>query len=48
MTRGQMGRKRDAAKTDGAAVPDYAIDEANLEWSHNNNVRGYAKVPMRL
>ncbi len=28
--------------------PDYAIDEPNLEWSHNNNVRGYAKVPMRL
>ena len=20
----------------------------NLEWSHNNNVRGYSKVPMRL
>lgn len=31
-----------------ARFPDYAIDEANLEWSHNNNVRGYAKVPMRL
>ena len=28
--------------------PDYEIDESNLEWSHNNNVRGYAKVPMRL
>ena len=24
------------------------IDEAQLEWSHNNNVRGYSKVPMRL
>lgn len=31
-----------------ARFPDYEIDEANLEWSHNNNVRGYAKVPMRL
>ncbi|MFK7898157.1 MAG: cytochrome P450 [Myxococcota bacterium] len=28
--------------------PDYAIDEDNLEWAHNNNVRGYGKVPMRL
>jgi cytochrome P450 len=28
--------------------PDYEVDEANLEWSHNNNVRGYAKVPIRL
>ena len=28
--------------------PDYQVDEANLEWSHNNNVRGYAKVPIRL
>ena len=28
--------------------PDYAVDEDNLVWSHNNNVRGYAKVPMRL
>jgi cytochrome P450 len=28
--------------------PDYEVDEANLEWAHNNNVRGYAKVPMRL
>ncbi len=28
--------------------PDYEVDEANLEWSHNNNVRGYGKVPMRL
>ncbi len=31
-----------------ARFPDYEVDEANLEWSHNNNVRGYAKVPMRL
>ena len=31
-----------------ARFPDYQVDEANLEWSHNNNVRGYAKVPMRL
>ena len=28
--------------------PDYQIDEAGLAWAHNNNVRGYAKVPMRL
>jgi cytochrome P450 len=28
--------------------PNYAIDEDNLEWAHNNNVRGYGKVPMRL
>lgn len=28
--------------------PNYAIDENNLEWAHNNNVRGYGKVPMRL
>lgn len=28
--------------------PDYQVDESNLEWSHNNNVRGYAKVPIRL
>ena len=28
--------------------PDYEVDVANLEWSHNNNVRGYAKVPIRL
>jgi cytochrome P450 len=28
--------------------PEYEIDEPNLEWAHNNNVRGYAKVPMRL
>lgn len=31
-----------------ARFPDYAIDEGELQWSHNNNVRGYAKVPMRL
>ena len=31
-----------------ARFPDYAVDEDNLVWSHNNNVRGYAKVPMRL
>lgn len=31
-----------------ARFPDYEVDEGNLEWSHNNNVRGYAKVPMRL
>lgn len=31
-----------------ARFPDYEIDEASLVWSHNNNVRGYAKVPMRL
>ena len=31
-----------------ARFPDYEVDQANLEWSHNNNVRGYAKVPMRL
>jgi cytochrome P450 len=28
--------------------PDYEIDETGLAWAHNNNVRGYAKVPMRL
>ena len=28
--------------------PDYEIDEENLVWAHNNNVRGYSKVPMRL
>ena len=28
--------------------PDYQVHEAKLEWSHNNNVRGYAVVPMRL
>jgi cytochrome P450 len=28
--------------------PDYEVDEARLEWAHNNNVRGYSKVPMRL
>ena len=31
-----------------ARFPDYEVDESRLEWSHNNNVRGYAKVPMRL
>lgn len=31
-----------------ARFPDYEVDESNLEWSHNNNVRGYAKVPIRL
>ena len=31
-----------------ARFPNYEVDEANLEWSHNNNVRGYAKVPIRL
>lgn len=31
-----------------ARFPDYEVDEDNLEWSHNNNVRGYAKVPIRL
>lgn len=31
-----------------ARFPDYEVDETNLEWSHNNNVRGYAKVPIRL
>ena len=28
--------------------PDYQVDEAGLVWAHNNNVRGYSKVPMRL
>jgi cytochrome P450 len=31
-----------------ARFPDYEVDEKNLEWAHNNNVRGYSKVPMRL
>ena len=31
-----------------ARFPDYEVDEDNLEWAHNNNVRGYCKVPMRL
>jgi cytochrome P450 len=31
-----------------ARFPDYEVDESQLEWSHNNNVRGYSKVPMRL
>jgi cytochrome P450 len=31
-----------------ARFPDYEVDESQLEWAHNNNVRGYSKVPMRL
>ena len=31
-----------------ARFPNYEIDEPQLEWAHNNNVRGYSKVPMRL
>ena len=31
-----------------ARFPDYRVNEAELEWSHNNNVRGYAKVPVLL
>jgi cytochrome P450 len=31
-----------------ARFPNYEVDEDNLEWAHNNNVRGYSKVPMRL
>jgi cytochrome P450 len=31
-----------------ARFPHYEVDEDNLEWAHNNNVRGYSKVPMRL
>jgi cytochrome P450 len=31
-----------------ARFPEYEVDEDNLVWAHNNNVRGYAKVPMRL
>jgi cytochrome P450 len=31
-----------------ARFPDYEVDEDHLEWAHNNNVRGYSKVPMRL
>jgi cytochrome P450 len=31
-----------------ARFPDYEIDESGLVWAHNNNVRGYAKVPVRL
>lgn len=31
-----------------ARFPDYEVDEDNLVWAHNNNVRGYAEVPMRL
>jgi cytochrome P450 len=39
---------RVAFETILARFPDYEVDEANLEWSHNNNVRGYSKVPIRL
>jgi cytochrome P450 len=31
-----------------ARFPGYEVDESNLVWAHNNNVRGYAKVPVRL
>ena len=31
-----------------ARFPDYEVDESQLEWAHNNNVRGYSKVPVRL
>jgi cytochrome P450 len=31
-----------------ARFPNYEVHEEKLEWSHNNNVRGYAVVPMRL
>jgi hypothetical protein len=31
-----------------ARFPDYEVDESGLLWAHNNNVRGYAKVPIRL
>ncbi len=31
-----------------ARFPRYEVDEAGLEWAHNNNVRGYSRVPMRL
>lgn len=31
-----------------ARFPDYEVDESGLVWAHNNNVRGYAKVPVRL
>ena len=31
-----------------ARFPDYQVDEAGLVWAHNNNVRGYAVVPMVL
>ena len=40
MTGGQMGRKRDATKTDGVAVPDYAIDADRRE----RHVLGGAEV----
>ena len=39
---------RVAFETILSRFPDYEVDEANLGWSHNNNVRGYAKVPIRL
>ena len=31
-----------------ARFPDYEVDESQLEWAHNNNVRGYSRVPMQL
>jgi cytochrome P450 len=31
-----------------ARFPEYEVDEAGLVWAHNNNVRGYARVPIRL
>ena len=31
-----------------ARFPEYEVDESGLAWAHNNNVRGYAKVPIRL
>jgi cytochrome P450 len=31
-----------------ARFPEYEIDESAVVWAHNNNVRGYARVPMRL
>jgi cytochrome P450 len=31
-----------------ARFPEYEVDETRLVWAHNNNVRGYAKVPIRL
>ena len=39
---------RVAFETILARFPNYEVDEANLEWAHNNNVRGYSKVPVRL
>jgi hypothetical protein len=29
-------------------MPDYVIDESRLVRVHSANVRGYAKVPLRL